>query len=227
MPGTDAQKVAAIATVVLYGKYCLTTILQGTKKEPAGLGPTEDGGNSFSSVAVATSAGAPADKAMETALRWQAHTCCTHAASIDPSTLPFGALGNFVGTVADTLLLHTYMIYDLFQHSLFQISNTFIKFQRAPSHSIWPSTTQSPSPAFESSSTTPTHHVPAQRPQCIPGYLAPGVRLAQCARPSTPHCETIECPTQCNNRPTNHRKICEQVYCRCATRPTPGAPRAT
>ena len=71
MPGTDAQKVAAIATVVLYGKYCLTTILQGTKKEPAGLGPTEDGGNSFSSVAVATSAGAPADKAMETALRWQ------------------------------------------------------------------------------------------------------------------------------------------------------------
>ena len=71
MTATDAQKVAAIATVVLYGKYWLTTILQGTKKEPAGLGPTEDGGNSFSSVAVATSAGAPADKAMETALRWQ------------------------------------------------------------------------------------------------------------------------------------------------------------
>lgn len=71
MTGTDAQKVAAIATVVLYGKYWLTTILQGTKKEPAGLGPTEDGGNSFSNVVVAKTAGAPANKAMETALRWQ------------------------------------------------------------------------------------------------------------------------------------------------------------
>jgi len=73
MPGTDAQKTAAIATVVLYGKYWLTTILQGTKKEPAGLGPTEDGGNSFSGAAVARDADAtaPANQALATALRWQ------------------------------------------------------------------------------------------------------------------------------------------------------------
>ena len=71
MPGTDAQKTAAIATVVLYAKYWVTAILQGNKKESAGLGPTEDGGTSFSGAAVAGDADAPANQAAETAKRWE------------------------------------------------------------------------------------------------------------------------------------------------------------
>jgi len=73
MPASDAQKVAAIATVVLYGKYFICQIIQGTKKGKAGLKAPEDNGTGFSNIVGAATGNETTteNKLVETAKRWE------------------------------------------------------------------------------------------------------------------------------------------------------------